>query len=307
MNFSLSKPLRVLGVVDFAVFLVDLLLTSCLSTEITWNNHDHDHDHHLSARDDAVHPRAVRLCNNAKSVVAFTLGSLQLAILIAVIILLFDNVRVCHSSHATAVLVLSACVLAARPLSFAMTFVLARFKETPMHADDEVKLRQIEDGLPESAEHVTQKASALCDRVGKSQKLVVMTAIATFLVTILIPFALTMLGVFFFLTAFKLAIPGQYEAPCGNNSNTALLIMVGLPVLLLFGHLVQLLVAFGSHWSGRKGPPTIVNLAGQLGMSIVVGVLSTILFVRISKVWRGEELQLYEYLAFAVSVPLVRM
>lgn len=285
MQFTLGKSLRVLGVVEFVVFFASIVKDCCTGD--------------ITVEGDVG--SALQACFYVQDAVNAIFILLELSIYISILVLLMGDLEVCQSPKVNIVIVLAFCCLALRIAVKLLSWWLSRLPEKEAQEKDVERVTDFAEGFFGTALGFFNKFNeVISDFRGKR-------IVLTLLATIFILFFLVSVAaqVFFFATSIKLAIPSEYEASCTDDSIMSLVVMFGLPSLLIMLYLVQAFFALTTHFSGKKISFTISFAVFYAMISLAVGVLKLILFARITKIWQGEELELYEYLGLAVSFPLV--
>lgn len=288
MDFTISKHLRALAVAEFVFFIL------CMFAENQ------------------------KWCHYFISAVETCLYGTLLG-------LLFRETRVCDDVLIRAVLIIAATLFA---INLLCILIEGTSEAYGFFEDDKVQAVSSADerAFTTTLSGAFSRLSSFDDNLPKREMtlpsrwcLVPICGCSCFAFLALMAFAL-----FSAATMIKLAIPESYTATSANNGFASKFILIAL-----VGSVIALAVLYacsagiaGIAWlfnknaerSDEENPEvrTPVKIFGFVGFSTLVVIclfafaMSLWLFVRLTKVWRGEELELYEYVSLGVVIPLIQ-
>lgn len=105
---------------------------------------------------------------------------------------------------------------------------------------------------------------------------------------------------FFFVTLVKLSIPGDFSVPCFSKSRASSIILLGKSVTVLFHELTD--------WIFRcfhKKRCFSFRMLFSTIFKITSFSFHAWLFVRISRIWKGIEIDIYEFICVSVVSPMI--
>eukprot|EP00178_Gracilaria_changii_P008570 TRINITY_DN25928_c0_g1_i1.p1 TRINITY_DN25928_c0_g1~~TRINITY_DN25928_c0_g1_i1.p1 ORF type:complete len:312 (-),score=21.01 TRINITY_DN25928_c0_g1_i1:391-1326(-) len=284
MNFVLRRTLRVLSVIEFVILLLDTFFIG---------------DFELPSNLDFADKSALLLIS-----LKVLWSSFGTSVYIATLVLLYSDVQVCNSQDADILIIIASVSLALR-LALNAFFLLLTILPGREQSWKEVQAlaamgRRVDQGF--------SFISRLWANLAESRAWTKFANIAGIMLVLLaVAFGISFIAcsVFFTITIIKLAIPGDFEASCIENSNISRVVLFALPGLHISLTLITMLFGLLTKLSGHKMTLGFVSVLLMLTPSLLIPVFSALLLWRLTKVWRGEEIEFYEYLALTVSYPLV--
>lgn len=340
MEFISGKEQRVLGVIDFVLLLVDSFLVSCIRPSGDSDDDDHNsNDSHpsLSSQSsiDTVDVNAQDTSqmaegNNGKSIVLRILEVildifkfLQLSVFVTLLVLLHKDLYQCNDPILFIPIYLGFAVI-----EFNLFFYLTHhdrfqkyFKQRRGRRDDEVEeatqnvfasiniFHQFAVSRSGWLRQLEARIASFPERHGSfvSYAMSVLGSVVVVLIS-LSSLALAVLGVYFFVTTIKIAIPsGDYEAMCVTNDTLIRNVMISIPAVVIINYAIRAVDLVLPRLRRLSNPGALHILQSFVNsvFQISATVLYIILAVRSTKVWRGEEFNIYEYIAIAVSLPTI--
>ena len=286
-EFTLSKQLRELAVVEFVVLLLNLLPICKLR---------------FSANGESK----CSVLQILRRVFSYTFSLLQQGIFCALLVLVYKQASVCNDSMLTVVLVTSTVLFSLKLFSLIVGCIRSEPNDKVTTIDEESCNKSNNDNN-ESASNLVNSSSMGIDFNKQQAKLKWRSRLPAIFspVICLGTLGLAVCGVFFLATTIKLAIPSDYTTKCSCSFESKF-IMLGNLVAAVIINSVYLLAMLPQRILAAQMKCSGVIYVSVLVITIVFCCATNVwLFVRLAKVWRGSEPELYEYMALGLILPLL--
>ncbi len=290
MEFVAGKGLRVTGLIEFIVLCLHL------APRVSYSSSDHESPEH--------------------SVVDIAFSLIGFGLMFPVLYFLRVDTRPCNDKTITLAFWLTVAVF----ICACVHKFISKVREClplAVERDDDID--------PAELQYLEQKESLLIscmrsfwDRLSKMPRMFKILGFAGLIVFFLFIVAL---GMFFFITIFKLAIPGTYATPCEVTNSTSRVLLLAIPytslVVAALRIIYECIACFSKlFWSrmdlfredsaNRRrfvfGVATVTAILVFIA-NTTLGVFVYILTCRVARIWRGHDVDLYEFFALTAALP----
>lgn len=302
MEFILGKELRTLAVVEFVILILGRSQVRC-------ENYEEVDGIYQNTFDDTLLRRIVKAVRTA-------FQFLQFAIYRSILVILQKDLQQCNDPTSFVPIYLGFVVIAFNVFFWVMSFeyfskyfgpdgglkgaIISAVLPTLIRFKNSRKPLNIHERLAAIENHALNNGFQFV-------KSILRTYFLIFVTIMLCSIALGAVSFFFFLTSIKLAIPEDYEAMCESDDLFIRNIMLAIQIIVIIHFLNRALALVFDRIKCLRDSAMLpfLQLFVEAFFQISTTILSIILSIRSTKIWRGEELSIYETIVMSVSLPTI--
>ena len=290
-EFTLSKQLRELAVVEFVVLIINLLPMFKLNCSVNGENRS---------------PVPVIL----NRVVSHIFSLLQHGIFCALLVLVYKQASACRDTMLTVVLITST-VLFSLKLFFLFIEIFKPLLPGCFHREqkEEITVDVESSNTPNNGRNESASNLANLNSMGTDFDILerVFRWDGRFVIILMCLgiLGLTVSGIFFLATTIKLAIPSDYTTKCSSSFESKFIMLGTLAAAVIINSVYLVVLLPQRIFAPQLKCVGVIYFIVLVFASVFCFSTSIWLFVRLARVWRGLEPELYEYIALGLVLPLL--